>query len=398
MISLCAFCKKRNGSKLPECGDGKCHVCRGACAKLREMIGEAAGKIPEEWKSFAISTGIPRDMMGREEEVWDSGLGESMKSDFNRRIVGALVEKTGLDYDVLKADGKITFDFRNFVSESWPSERRRTDIGKGEVRIANSDIFIFGRYKKFRTDLAQTEWTCKKCRGKGCGECDFEGVKYESVEAIIGKCAKEIYGARDAELHSSGREDVDALNLAGRPFVLELRKPANGKMKNENGLEILRDKINNPGKGDSGEGGEGVEIGDLRYVSNSEVALVSDSHFDKAYEAEIEVGGGLAGGDEEKILRLKGTTLRQRTPHRVKHRRSDLVRKRKILDLQILGKNPPKLYVLAEAGTYIKEFIGGDEGRTEPSIAQVLGKKAKCIKLSVVEIHDDFLRERVEGK
>lgn len=376
MISLCAFCKRRNGSKLRECADGKCHVCRGAGAKLEKTIEEAAGKIPKEWKSFAISTEIPRDMMGREEEVWDLGLGESIKSDFNRKIVGALVEKTGLDYDVLKADGKITFD-----------------IGKGEIRIANSDIFIFGRYKKFRTDLAQTEWTCKKCGGKGCSECDFEGVKYESVEAIIGKHAKGIYGAMDAELHSSGREDVDALNLAGRPFVLELRKPANGKMKNENGLEILGNKING-----SGEGNEGVEVSGLRYVSNSEVALVSDSHFDKAYEAEVEVGGGLAGGDREKILQLKGATLSQRTPHRVKHRRSDLVRKRKILDLRILGKNPPKLYVLAEAGTYIKEFIGGDEGRTEPSVAQVLGKKAKCIKLSVVEIHDDFLRETVEGK
>lgn len=362
MVELCGFCKKRNNSKFTECENEECHICKGTGAKLEKMIVEAIEKIPKGWKSFAISTEIPREMMAREEEVWDFGIGESVKNDFNKRIVNEIAKKTGMDYDVLKSDGKIIFKF-----------------AKNEIKIENSDIFIFGRYKKFRTDLAQTEWTCKNCNGKGCEECDFEGVKYQSVEVIIGKYAKEIHKAKDAELHASGREDVDALNLAGRPFVLELRKPEKGKVD----LGVLRERVNGAN--------EGVEINDLKYVSNSEVALVSDSHFDKAYEAEIEIEGGVEENDWEKILSLKGEILSQRTPTRVKHRRTDIIRKRKILDLKILQKNPSKLYILAEAGTYIKEFVSGDAGRTTPSVSGALGKDAKCIKLSVVEIYDEFL-------
>ncbi len=386
MLELCNFCKKRSNPEFLVCENERCFICRGASARLEKMIEEAAAKMPKQWKSFAISTEIPREIPAREEMVWDYGLGESVKNAFNKRAVNALVEKTGMDYDVIKGDGKVIFDF-----------------AKNEVRVENADLFIFGRYKKFRTDLAQTKWTCKKCDGKGCEECDFEGVKYQSVEAIIGKCAKEIYRAKDAELHSSGREDVDALNLAGRPFILELRKPAKGKMD----LKLLGEKVNGTN--------EGVEISDLKYVSNSEVALISDSHFDKAYEADIEVESGMQNTEPEAsehvpenplplsleiaINKLRGAVLHQRTPHRVKHRRSDIVRKRKILDLKIVQGEEraemrnAKLYILAEAGTYIKEFISGDEGRTRPSVSEVLGRKAKCIKLSVVEIHDDFLMD-----
>ncbi|VVB98257.1 tRNA pseudouridine synthase Pus10 [uncultured archaeon] len=362
MVKLCSYCKERNRTPLPECPDSECFVCRGASAKLEKMADEAAGKIPQGWKSFAVSTNVPREMMAREEAVWDYGLGRSVKDDFNRRIVAALAERTGLGYDFVKADGKVVFDF-----------------AKGEARLENADLFVYGKYKKFRSDIAQSEWTCKNCNGKGCEECDFEGVKYDSVEVIIGNAAKALYGAKDAELHSSGREDVDALNLAGRPFVLELRKPDRGKLQ----LKALADAVNTRESG--------VEITDLQYVSNGEVALVSDSHFDKAYEAEMEVEGGFAHEDAGKIMALAGSMLSQRTPHRVKHRRSDLVRKRRILGLRILGEKPPKIYVLAEAGTYIKEFISGDAGRTEPSVSGALGKKAKCIKLSVVEIRDGFL-------
>ncbi len=378
MVELCSFCRKRNKSAFSECENEKCFVCMGASAKLEKMIPDAVAKIPREWKSFSISTAIPRDMLAREEEIWDYGLGESIKNDFNKKIVAEIVKRTGLDYDVMKADGKITFD--------W---------GENEVRVENADIFIFGRYKKFRTDLAQTEWTCRNCNGKGCGECDFEGVKYESVEVIIGNAAKKMCGAKDAELHASGREDVDALNLAGRPFVLELRKPERGKLD----LETLKGAVNGSG--------EGVEISDLKYVSNSEVALVSDSHFDKAYEAEVEIEGGFSESDGKKILLLRGEILSQRTPTRVKHRRTDIVRKRKILDLKIIENakggtgngelETVRLYILAEAGTYIKEFVSGDAGRTTPSVAEAIGKKAKCIKLSVVEIHDEFLKDMLGG-
>lgn len=362
-MRLCLFCKNRNISNFPECKDEECELCKGTSARVEQMIEEALGLIPKEWKKFAISTNIDPKIMAAEENVWDYGLGKSIKHDFNKRIADAICKRTGMDYDSLHVDGKITLDFV-----------------KNEVRVENANIFIFGRYKKYRTDLAQSEWVCKKCNGKGCEKCGFNGVMYNSVEAIMCEAAKEIYGAKDGELHASGREDVDVINIAGRPFVLELRKPKKGKLT----LREFAHKVN--------EAKKGVEVQDLHYVSNLEVALVADSHFDKVYEAEVEIEG-FEEKDVEKIAELGGKIIEQRTPERVAHRRKDLVRKRRILKIEVLETKPLRLRIRAEAGTYIKEFISGDKGRTKPSISEILGKNAKCIKLSVSEIYDDFIDE-----
>lgn len=362
MVKLCGFCNKRNDSEFPECKDSYCFICKGASAKLEEMIAKAANLIPLEWKSFSISTVIPRKMMAAEESVWDFKLGRSIKDDFNKRIVSDLVKKTNLDYDVLKSDGKLIFDFE-----------------KNEVRIENSDIFIFGRYKKEKAGVAQSEWICRKCSGKGCETCDFLG-KRDSIEETLSEAALKLFNAKKADLHASGREDIDVQNFAGRPFILEIRKPKKPKIT----IKEVEKEVNS--------NNTGVLVQDLKYVSNSKVALVSDSHFDKAYEAEVQIQNP-SDSDIEKILKLKGTVLNQHTPIRVKHRRADLIRKRKILDIKVLKHSPLTIYILAEAGTYIKELISGDEGRTKPSISSVLNKEAKCIKLSVKEIYDDFLRE-----
>ncbi len=177
-------------------------------------------------------------------------------------------------------------------------------------------------------------------------------------------------------------------NFAGRPFIMEVRKPKNGKK--EADLGAIQKEIS--------ESGHGIEVRGLKYVSNADVALVSDSHFDKEYEAEVEIAGGASRDEIKKILALDGAMLEQRTPLRVMHRRSDLVRKRKVLELTAVSENPLVFRIRAEAGTYIKELINGDGGRTKPSFSEAIGREAKCIKLAVIEIEDAFLAEIVEGK
>ncbi len=46
-----------------------------------------------------------------------------------------------------------------------------------------------------------------------------------------------------------------------------------------------------------------------------------------------------------------------------------------------------------QAGTYIKEFVHSDEGRTVPSLGTLLGCKepAQILELDVLEIHMPFL-------
>jgi tRNA pseudouridine synthase 10 len=45
--------------------------------------------------------------------------------------------------------------------------------------------------------------------------------------------------------------------------------------------------------------------------------------------------------------------------------------------------------VHCQHGTYVKEWISGDEGRTTPSLASLLGVGARCRQLDVEEILTD---------
>ena len=207
---------------------------------------------------------------------------------------------------------------------------------------------------------------------------------YESVEERIGEPFKKALIADEYTMHASGREDVDATNTAGRAFVFEIKNPKKRKID----LGAVANEI----AGGVGKGKE-VEVVDLAYVSRTFVELVTESHFDKEYEADVEFGREIDEKDGEKMRSIAGKTLLQQTPTRVAHRRADLVRSRKVKEFEIIGMEgkTARLRIKAEAGTYIKELISGDQGRTKPSIAEILGTSAVCKKLVVTEIDDGFL-------
>jgi tRNA pseudouridine synthase 10 len=94
------------------------------------------------------------------------------------------------------------------------------------------------------------------------------------------------------------------------------------------------------------------------------------------------------------IKSLAGKTIEQQTPKRVLSRRADLTRKRKIHSISAAPLEGGKLTleILAEAGTYIKELINSDSGRTSPSVSGLLKCNAVCEALDVVEIRDYFLQ------
>jgi len=88
---------------------------------------------------------------------------------------------------------------------------------------------------------------------------------------------------------------------------------------------------------------------------------------------------------------LAGARIAQRTPVRVSHRRADLVRERVVKGVRVVrseGKEA-ELLVTAEAGTYVKEVLHGDGGRTVPSLAGILGVGCEVLELDVVRIHDE---------
>lgn len=98
----------------------------------------------------------------------------------------------------------------------------------------------------------------------------------------------------------------------------------------------------------------------------------------------------------EIMEKLQGCTLAQRTPERVAHRRADKIRKRNVIEtsnpsinVDDDGKMIAEFSLRCESGTYVKETVHGDGGRTQPSIASLI--KAKCTVewLDVADIHAD---------
>ena len=104
--------------------------------------------------------------------------------------------------------------------------------------------------------------------------------------------------------------------------------------------------------------------------------------------------------DDDAILSiiegLNGMKLAQRTPERVAHRRSDLIRKRTVfeahtpfIEVNEEGQREIEFTLRCESGTYVKETVHGDSGRTQPSVAALIKAKCNVIWLDVGDIHAD---------
>ena len=99
---------------------------------------------------------------------------------------------------------------------------------------------------------------------------------------------------------------------------------------------------------------------------------------------------------EQAIQNLRGAMLAQRTPERVAHRRADLVRRRKVLEtsdpvVEVTdnGVTEVEFTLRCESGTYVKETVHGDGGRTQPSVAALIRARCDVLWLDVADIHAD---------
>lgn len=75
-----------------------------------------------------------------------------------------------------------------------------------------------------------------------------------------------------------------------------------------------------------------------------------------------------------KLDTLVDLPVAQLTPMRVMHRRSLLSRRKMVHSMRATWLNPHFfiLHIEASAGTYIKELVHGDLGRTQPNVGELL--------------------------
>ena len=115
----------------------------------------------------------------------------------------------------------------------------------------------------------------------------------------------------------------------------------------------------------------------------------------KTYSAVCWASRALTEADVKALAaRASGLTVQQKTPTRVLHRRTSATRPRMIHDAKAsLVAGAPRFFLLeldTQAGTYIKEFVHGDFGRTSPSVGEILGCEADILQLDVTDIEMAF--------
>jgi tRNA pseudouridine synthase 10 len=73
----------------------------------------------------------------------------------------------------------------------------------------------------------------------------------------------------------------------------------------------------------------------------------------------------------------------------MRRRGRSLLRERRLIESSWLGEmDGSHLWeVRVESGTYVKELVSGDGGRTRPSLAEALGRPCRCAALDVLDVH-----------
>ncbi len=342
-----------------------CDLCGDLFDELDKFAELASEKMDGfEFQDFLVGSRIDPEIEEREERLWTDlnlNTAEPIKSEINREVGKRVQKKTEKEVDLGYPDIKAIIDTR-FDS----------------VDIELSPLFVYGRYKKFDRGVPQTRWVCRRCRGKGCERCHGTGKLYQtSVEEIIGGPLLETVSGEDFKLHGMGREDIDAKMLGnGRPFVMEVKDP----VKRDLDMKELEKEINESEK---------VEVLSMELTEKEKIQDIKQTRPDKTYRVTVGLEKTKRAKFKKVLDELRGSELSQRTPLRVSHRRSDRVRKRRVkeLDLVSLDDDEAVLEMRCEAGTYVKEFIHGDDGRTQPNLSEELGVSCKVEKLDVIKVH-----------
>lgn len=355
--------------------DAPCWVCEGLCERYGALAERAVSALDDiEFFTYQVGTRVPpfieaNDQLLKEEVRGDEDAAEPLKSEVNREVGKRLGSMTVTSVDFQRPDVLVLLNLE-------------TD----ELDVTINSAFVYGRYRKLKRGIPQTKWPCYDCDGTGeiegetCQGCDGSGYRYDrSVEQLVAPVIRAAMDGTEATFHGAGREDVDARMLGtGRPFVVEVSEPTRRRVD----LETLTREINEQAAGS-------VEVTDLELATYRMVEHVKELDASKTYEAHVTFTEPVAEEAlREAIDRLDGATVEQRTPSRVSHRRSDLVRERTVYDIDIVETTDTTatIRIDGEGGLYIKELLHGDDGRTQPSLAGLLGVDIIVDALDVVRV------------
>ncbi|MEM0138330.1 MAG: tRNA pseudouridine(54/55) synthase Pus10 [Thermoplasmatales archaeon] len=352
-MPACEVCQKRLNIKEPIGSSDECEYCGGILPRVEdffEIFRDFSSKF--EIGSFLIGVKADKNILEKEIKVIEAGKLKirNFKKEFESKLGSRIEVELHLKADFIKPDVVFTVDQRNLSYDFW-------------IR----PVFVLGRYRKNVRGIPQSPWISPA-----------PGREGRSISEYIGESIKDTLGGTNYNFYASGREDVDALMLGnGRPFYVEVINP---RKRRAEGSGITK-KI-------SELSGGKVEVLEPRVASDEEIDTLKSARPNKVYEVSFSTDRKLDDDLIRKLSSYSGIAISQRTPTRVLPIRKDIARRRTIFSIKILNWSDyqVRLCIEAEAGTYIKEFITGDSGRTEPSISKDLKVNVKIDYLNVLSV------------
>ena len=287
-----------------------------------------------------------------------------------------------------------SFEADEYASRAMAAVRgeESRDVVSGESRKTNAratcrlfpwhaPCYLGGRYLKWKRGVPQSPWFAD-------GGVVGEGSVQTSLETFVVKAFK----SRGCRLNSAGREDMDVRMLGGgRPFILEVHDPKRPGAFAEESERLAMESF----LADDNDGA--VTAVNIHVVPREAYITMHEGSAEKrkTYTAVCWASRALSETDLSTLTtRCSGLTVHQKTPTRVLHRRTSATRPRVIHDAKAFAvKGSPKFFLLeltTQAGTYIKEFVHGDFGRTSPSVGSILGCEADILQLDVTDIEMAF--------
>ena len=337
-----------------------CVICG---SRLDNVIVELGRQAAEELRKYKVNTFLVAahidDNIKRLEEHFRIEYGlqyaESIGSELKREVSKIIQSQLGLKPD---------FNYPDVVVEIW--------FPPPHVSLSFQPLLLEGRYWKISRRVSQSTWITRR------------GIKrypFSVEEALLPLL--ELYDGTQLVLHAAGREDIDVRMLGtGRPMVVEIKEAKRRDVDIKEAVEY----INQWSKGL-------VNVGLVGQSNRERVRKIKGekARHVKTYRALVVATKSI---DSDKLQRLEeyfdNVVVRQRTPRRVRHRRPDIIRERRVYSVKIrpVSSRVFEALIRCEGGLYVKELIDGDEGDTTPSFAEVVGEELYCAELDVVAVEE----------
>ncbi|XP_030208007.1 tRNA pseudouridine synthase Pus10 [Gadus morhua] len=275
---------------------------------------------------------------------------------------------------VIKALEKIP-DSKFLIHYPTPPGRPTSICTSQAIQCLHTSIYVAGRYNKYSRSLSQTPWII-----------DGRRMMESSVEELIAEPLASSFRSKGFNFSSSGREDVDVRTLGkGRPFAMEMLNPHRYRFTKME-MKKIQETINTSS--------DKIAVRDLQIVTRECMGHMKEGEEEKtkSYTALVWTQKPIEKDDIIFLDDIKELTLDQKTPLRVLHRRALAVRQRVIHSMNASFRDPHHFYLRlkTQAGTYIKEFVHGDFGRTKPNLCQLLKMDTDILELDVESVDVDW--------